>query len=65
MEMVNLSLRDSHVPAEVPRAALVISTILSMVTFAVLAVCLSKFGQALILKIRTLTERVRQKNYFY
>src|SRR5215469_5596004 len=32
--------RDVHVPAEIPRAALVVSTLLSMVTIAVLAVCL-------------------------
>lgn len=49
MAVVNLSRRDGlqHVPAEIPRAGLVVSTILSMFTFAVLAVCLSRFGQAL------------------
>lgn len=45
MAAVKLSLRDDllqHDPAEIPRAGLVVSTILSMSTFAVLAVCLSK-----------------------
>lgn len=44
MAVVNLPRQDDlqHAPAEVPRAGLVISMILSMFTFAVLAVCLTR-----------------------
>lgn len=37
--------RDVQVVAEIPRAGLVVSTILSMLTMGVLAVCLSKFQE--------------------
>lgn len=48
MAVAHLPQRDAQqiVPAEVPTAALVISTMLSMITFAVLAVCSSKFSEA-------------------
>ncbi|KUJ18959.1 uncharacterized protein LY89DRAFT_732491 [Mollisia scopiformis] len=45
MAVVKQSLRQDllqHVPAEIPTAGLVVSTILSMFTFAVLAVCLTR-----------------------
>lgn len=41
----NLSFRDGnqHIAAEIPEVECIISTILSMVTFAALVVCMSKF----------------------
>lgn len=47
MAVVKLSLRQDvlqHVPADIPSAGLVTSTVLSMFTFAVLAVCISEFA---------------------
>lgn len=40
-----LTIRDAPSPAAIPRAGLVVSTILSMLTMSVLAVCLSKLDQ--------------------
>ncbi|KAK0113590.1 hypothetical protein ONS95_013837 [Cadophora gregata] len=37
----------NHVPAEIPRAGMVISTILSMLTIAVLAICFTRRTQAI------------------
>lgn len=42
--------RKAHVPAETPRAALVIGTILSMLTISVLAVCLGESPQYITLR---------------
>lgn len=39
----------NHVPADIPRAGMVISTILSMLTISVLAVCFSKLVYPLVL----------------
>lgn len=35
---------EIHTPAQVPRAGLVVNALLSMITIAVLAVCLSKLS---------------------
>jgi hypothetical protein len=34
--------RDAHVPAKIPKAGLIVSTVLSVITAVVLAVCLSE-----------------------
>lgn len=53
--------RDVHVPAKIPKPALVASTLLSMATIAVLAVCLSKLPRCSTLESILLTSELARR----
>jgi hypothetical protein len=53
--------RDVHVPAEIPKPGLVASTLLSMATIAVLAVCLSELPRCCTLESTLLTSELARR----